>query len=245
MMTKNPEVMEKLMMSNPQVKKLMESNPQLRQALKDPKTLQQMMEMSTNPKLYQEAMRGHDRALSNLENIPQGFQYLARMQHSLGQAEMAGERKVRTEVTGSEAGKGLTNEPFPNPWEKKKTRIPRDEQLERIKQRIEMHQKAANISEAELVLDSLAQDLTIEEEPTESTLPKSLPHSPALLPRSQSADPLLSTDLSHYEARYDQQLQAMQEMGFMDKNENIRALLSSGGNVSSAIQWLINRDLSK
>lgn len=40
MMSKNPELLERMFMSNPEVQAMVEKNPQLRQALSDPKTLQ-------------------------------------------------------------------------------------------------------------------------------------------------------------------------------------------------------------
>lgn len=39
-MAKNPELLEKMFLSNPQVQAMVEKHPQLRQALSDPKTLQ-------------------------------------------------------------------------------------------------------------------------------------------------------------------------------------------------------------
>ena len=57
----------------------MEKNPQVRHALSDPAVLKDLLSMATNKTAYSELMRGHDRQLSNLENIPQGFQQLQRL----------------------------------------------------------------------------------------------------------------------------------------------------------------------
>lgn len=123
MMAKNPELLEKMFMANPQVQALMKKNPQLRHALSDPKTLQDMLQMSTNRSYYQEAMRGHDRALSNLENIPQGFQHLVQMQRTLsagndGSPSSMGVDRPSSKIKGSEPTRQLVKEPFPNPWAK-------------------------------------------------------------------------------------------------------------------------------
>jgi len=123
MMAKNPELLEKMFMANPQVQALMKKNPQLRHALSDPKTLQDMLQMTTNRSYYQEAMRGHDRALSNLENIPQGFQHLVQMQRTLstghdGSPSSMGVDKPSSKIKRSEPTRQLVKEPFPNPWTK-------------------------------------------------------------------------------------------------------------------------------
>jgi ubiquilin len=47
--------------------------------LNDPEIMRQSMEMMRNPALLDQAMRGQDRALSNIESMPGGFNALRRM----------------------------------------------------------------------------------------------------------------------------------------------------------------------
>jgi len=46
-------------------------------------------------------------------------------------------------------------------------------------------------------------------------------------------------DWAAYESKFAAQLEFMAEMGFTDKQRNIRALLAAGGNVDSAVERLI------
>lgn len=190
--------------------------------------------MSTNPVAYQEMMKGHDRALSNLENIPQGFQHLVRMQHTMNSVNGVQEPKVRTQITESKSSNSeikLTSEPFPNPWITRST-------ASRQSRSREMQKKAhPNVSKLFTFTDEELQEV---EKAFAASSIGSGKYSRLMQP-SASADPILPTDLGHYEARYHQQLKDMEEMGFHDKTENIRALLSTGGNVQSAIEWLMNR----
>lgn len=43
------------------------------------------------------------------------------------------------------------------------------------------------------------------------------------------------------EVRYEQQLKQLQDMGFYDASQNIRALQATGGNVNSAVEWLLTQ----
>jgi ubiquilin len=47
--------------------------------LNNPEVLRQSMELARNPAAFQELMRTQDRALSNLESIPGGYNALQRM----------------------------------------------------------------------------------------------------------------------------------------------------------------------
>ncbi|KAF9194869.1 Ubiquilin-4 [Haplosporangium sp. Z 767] len=82
-MMANPEVVRRMMMSNPQTREVMENNPEVAQMLNDPSFLRQSLDMARNPKLMKQALRNNDRALSNLEMIPGGFNHLRRMYHSV------------------------------------------------------------------------------------------------------------------------------------------------------------------
>jgi ubiquilin len=58
---------------------LLERNPELGAVLNDPHLLQQSMQIASNPSLMREQMRTSDRALSNIEAMPEGFNALRRM----------------------------------------------------------------------------------------------------------------------------------------------------------------------
>ncbi|KAJ1953890.1 hypothetical protein IWQ62_005889 [Dispira parvispora] len=62
-------------------------------------------------------------------------------------------------------------------------------------------------------------------------------------PSSQTPDsPIDSSGLSKLEKQYETQLKMMKSMGFTNQTLNIRALLAAGGDVHSAIEWLLQKD---
>ncbi|KAF9432863.1 hypothetical protein BGZ76_010223 [Entomortierella beljakovae] len=128
-MMANPEVVRRMMMANPQTREVMENNPEVAQMLNDPSFLRQSLDIARNPKLMKQALRNNDRALSNLEMIPGGFNHLRRMYHSV-QEPMEASRSAPEPSTDDlnarfaarlnadttpQAGQ-LNSTPLPNPW---------------------------------------------------------------------------------------------------------------------------------
>ncbi|XP_010918242.1 ubiquitin domain-containing protein DSK2b isoform X2 [Elaeis guineensis] len=142
----NPELMRNIIMSNPQMREIIDRNPDLAHILNDPSTLRQTLEAARNPELMREIMRNTDRAMSNIESSPEGFNMLRRMYETvqepfLNATTMAGEngmgsnpfaallgnrgathnrdRSPNPSTTGSESGTGSpapNSNPLPNPW---------------------------------------------------------------------------------------------------------------------------------
>ncbi|XP_019182521.1 PREDICTED: ubiquitin domain-containing protein DSK2b-like isoform X3 [Ipomoea nil] len=75
----NPEIIRNSILNNPQMRDIMDRNPELAHVLNDPATLRQTMEAARNPELMRELMRNTDRAMSNIESSPEGFNMLRRM----------------------------------------------------------------------------------------------------------------------------------------------------------------------
>lgn len=75
----NPETVRNLIMNNPQMREVMDRNPELAHVLNDPATLRQTMEAVRNPEMLREMMRNTDRAMSNIESSPEGFNMLRRL----------------------------------------------------------------------------------------------------------------------------------------------------------------------
>lgn len=127
----NPDIIRDLMMSNPQMQDLMERNPEIQHMLNNPSLLRETMELARNPAALQELMRHHDRALTNLENIPGGFSALQRLYRDVEEPMMNAARDSfgrnpfsglfgnnaapGTDTTNRQAGTENT-EPLPNPW---------------------------------------------------------------------------------------------------------------------------------
>jgi len=125
----DPENMRTLITSNPQMQELIERNPEINHMLNNPELLRQTMELARNPSMLQELMRSHDRAISNLESIPGGYNALQRMYRDIQEPMLnaASEQFSRNPFAGlvenaANAGAGNpqlgteNRDPLPNPW---------------------------------------------------------------------------------------------------------------------------------
>lgn len=139
----NPEIMRSLVMNNPQMREIIDRNPELGHVLNDPSILRQTLEAARNPELMREMMRSTDRAMSNIESSPEGFNMLRRMYENvqepflnattagggttdagsnpfaalLGTQGGAQTRDGSNSTAGLETGTTVPNaNPLPNPW---------------------------------------------------------------------------------------------------------------------------------
>ncbi|KAL5005433.1 hypothetical protein ScPMuIL_018889 [Solemya velum] len=122
----NPDVMRQLITSNPQMRDLMERNPEITHMLNNPELMRQTLELARNPAMLQELMRSQDRAMSNLESIPGGFNALQRMYRDIQEPMMSAAQEgfggtnpfaslVGNQTDASQQGRENTS-PLPNPW---------------------------------------------------------------------------------------------------------------------------------
>ncbi|XP_041997968.1 ubiquitin domain-containing protein DSK2b-like isoform X1 [Salvia splendens] len=140
----NPEIMRSLIMSNPQMREIIDRNPELAHILNDPSVLRQTLEAARNPELMREMMRNTDRAMSNIESSPEGFNMLRRMYENVQEpflnattiggnaatdagsnpfaALLGNQGGIQTRdgansTTATETGTAVPNaNPLPNPW---------------------------------------------------------------------------------------------------------------------------------
>ncbi|EEB14511.1 ubiquilin-1, putative [Pediculus humanus corporis] len=123
----NPEIMRRLITSNRQMEELMERNPELNRMFNDTELLHQAVDLVRNPAMLQELMRTNDRAISNLESIPGGYNALTRMYREIEEPMMNAAlsqfstNPYSTGNTGNSDGnnpqQGTENRaPLPNPW---------------------------------------------------------------------------------------------------------------------------------
>ncbi|XP_058098518.1 ubiquitin domain-containing protein DSK2b-like isoform X2 [Magnolia sinica] len=121
----NPDIMRNLIMSNPQMREIIDRNPDLAHVLNDPSTLRQTLEAARNPELMREMMRNTDRAMSNIESSPEGFNMLRRMYETvqepfLNATTISGDTTSNLEANPFAAllgdqGVGQARERSPNP----------------------------------------------------------------------------------------------------------------------------------
>ncbi|KAJ9584312.1 hypothetical protein L9F63_021343, partial [Diploptera punctata] len=105
-------------------------NPEISHMLNNPDLLRQTMELARNPSMLQELMRNHDRAISNLESIPGGYNALQRMYRDIQEPMLsaASEQFSRNPFSGLVENNSANNDgtnpqqgqenrdPLPNPW---------------------------------------------------------------------------------------------------------------------------------
>ncbi|KAG0497761.1 hypothetical protein HPP92_002158 [Vanilla planifolia] len=97
----NPDLIRNLIMSNPQMRDILDRNPDLAHVLNDPSTLRQTLQAARNPELMREMMRNTDRAMSNIESSPEGFNMLRRMYETVQEPFLNA-----TTMAGNTAGDG-------------------------------------------------------------------------------------------------------------------------------------------
>ncbi|XP_071450374.1 ubiquilin-1-like [Hetaerina americana] len=124
----DPENMRNLITSNPQMQELMERNPEITHTLNNPDLLRQAMELARNPSMLQELMRSHDRAMSNLESIPGGYNALQRMYRDIqepmlsaateqfGRNPFAALVENASDIPNNPQQGQENRDPLPNPW---------------------------------------------------------------------------------------------------------------------------------
>lgn len=130
-MMNNPETMRSLITSNPQMQELMQRNPEISHMLNNPELLRQTMELARNPAMLQELMRSHDRAISNLESVPGGYNALQRIYRDIQEPILNATTSSNPYAgtggsgTGENPQQGLENSaPLPNPWSTAQNRNP-------------------------------------------------------------------------------------------------------------------------
>ncbi|KAM5129459.1 LOW QUALITY PROTEIN: ubiquilin-4-like [Mantella aurantiaca] len=125
-MISNPDLMRQMIMANPQMQQLMERNPEISHMLNNPELMRQTMELARNPAMMQEMMRNQDRALSNLESIPGGYNALRRMYTDIQEPMFSAAREQfgsnpfsspgGIDGSASQPLRTENREPLPNPW---------------------------------------------------------------------------------------------------------------------------------
>ncbi|KFO97643.1 Ubiquilin-1, partial [Calypte anna] len=127
-MLSNPDLMRQLIMANPQMQQLIQRNPEISHMLNNPDIMRQTLELARNPAMMQEMMRNQDRALSNLESIPGGYNALRRMYTDIQEPMLNAAQEqfggnpfaslVSNASTGGENQPSRTEnrDPLPNPW---------------------------------------------------------------------------------------------------------------------------------
>jgi len=107
--------------NSPWARNIVENNPEMRQVLESPETIQLFSDIMRNPSLRDEFIRNSDRAISQLENIPGGFNVLHRIHNQIGDPyeSLFQNNNTQNNETPQEEHPpptSLSGAPLPNPW---------------------------------------------------------------------------------------------------------------------------------
>ncbi|EOX97453.1 Ubiquitin family protein isoform 3 [Theobroma cacao] len=273
----NPELMRSLIMSNPQMREIIDRNPELGHILNDPSILRQTLEAARNPELMREMMRNTDRAMSNIESSPEGFNMLRRMYENvqepfLNATTMAGnsgnapgsnpfaallgnqggsqarDSPNNTSTAGSDTTQGQTA-PNTNPL----PMFDLNPQLREMMQNPDILRQMFSPETMQQMLALQQSLLSHQLNRQQSTQDSAQPGATPGAPNTASLELLMnmfgglgagSLSVPNQpdvppEELYATQLSQLQEMGFYDTQENIRALRATAGNVHAAVERLL------
>ncbi|XP_037696058.1 ubiquilin-3 [Choloepus didactylus] len=124
----NTGLVRQLVLDNPHMQQLIQHNPEIGHVLNNPEIMRQTLEFLRNPAMMQEMMRSQDRALSNLESIPGGYNVLRTMymdimdpmlnavQEQFGGNPFATATTADATTSSSQPSRTENCDPLPNPW---------------------------------------------------------------------------------------------------------------------------------
>ncbi|KAL7104109.1 hypothetical protein ACP275_08G223700 [Erythranthe tilingii] len=290
----NPETIRNIITDNPQMREFIDRNPDIAHILNDPETLRQAMEPTHSPEIMRERMRNNDRAMSNIESFPGGFNMLRQMYENVqepleallgAQVDRLGSWNSNSSVSaGLEVttnSSGPNTRPLPNPWnsagaggvqtnfgipvlERTPGSMPVGSSSNQLMQNPSMYNIMENLLSSPQYMNQQLQ----------SSLSSQLGSQPSVEPgrnaagetgRNVAGETVGTTDNMGFdmlmnmfrglgtvggmttpnssqvppEELYATQLSQLREMGFIDTQENIRALIAAAGNVSAAVERLV------
>uniref|UniRef100_A0A8C0Y893 Ubiquilin-4 n=1 Tax=Cyprinus carpio carpio TaxID=630221 RepID=A0A8C0Y893_CYPCA len=273
-MMSNPDLMRQMIVANPQMQHLMERNPEISHMLNNPELMRQTMELARNPAMMQEMMRNQDRALSNLESIPGGYNALRRMYTDIQEPMFSAAREQFGNNPFSPS-RTENREPLPNPWGTTDTTATTTTSgtatttSSTTSSTTPSVSNPLGISSSSLGngmfnspgMQSLMQQISENPQlmqnmlsaPYMRTMMQSLAQNPDIA--SQVARPsfieqqLMQQMLQMFaggtastqtpEVRFQQQLEQLSSMGFINREANIQALIATGGDINAAIERLL------
>ncbi|KTF85032.1 hypothetical protein cypCar_00018081 [Cyprinus carpio] len=297
-MMSNPDLMRQMIVANPQMQHLMERNPEISHMLNNPELMRQTMELARNPAMMQEMMRNQDRALSNLESIPGGYNALRRMYTDIQEPMFSAAREQfgnnpfsalggNTDNSGAQPSRTENREPLPNPWGTTDTTATTTTSGTATTTSSTTSSTTPSVSNPlgisssslgngmfnSLAVQSLMQQIS--EKPQLIMKHASAPYiaHDAVLPESDIASrmqnrrilsvmtnpramaspngrsgglqnafkpkPWSLSQTQTPEVRFQQQLEQLSSMGFINREANIQALIATGGDINAAIERLL------
>jgi len=260
----NKDLLRSVVMMNPQMRTLVDKTPELREMLSDQTFMVQSMEAFRNPTLMREQLRSSEGALRSMENVPGGFETVKGTFNKLERpyADALEMAKVKLEEDGGPPTEypELSFDPnamaamFQDP-----NMVQLMASLFTAKEKQAVSGNAADASIGTCFTDpafiaklfqpatmqvvaqmqNAMQQLTIKSEEPEFN-PLANPYFPGHN-FSNSFGNFLLAQQENPELQYRSQIQALKSMGFVDVDANVQALLQTDGNVTRAIEVLLEQ----
>ncbi|CDH54152.1 ubiquitin-like protein [Lichtheimia corymbifera JMRC:FSU:9682] len=305
----NTDFVRSIIMSNPQMRTLIEENPEIGHVINDPAFLRQSIEMMRNPELMRQMQRSNDRAISNIEALPGGFNHLRQMYNtfrdpmeSVSQtdnqaSEEANQRLAQQLNVTSIPENQLNTQALPNPWAPRTSQsnqtsstpsaggsgggnmggmnpfagmpmlppfmAPQQQQQQQQQSSTDNGSQNNNTTAQQQVpfwadpgfiqasmrlqamMDSQRQGGGNQQQPSSmfNAFPGLFGDMGNQNTSAAAGAGAGSAPTEPPETRFRTQLEQLEEMGFSERQANVRALLATGGNVEAAIEYLLSNQL--
>lgn len=209
-----------LMRSSPQIQALRRNRPQLNAMFDDETVMREMLQTLANPGAAQELMKSADRAMSNIDTMPGGFDHLRRAYEDLNSSlSDTSERRVTDappkDYTSNDPE--VLDQPFPHAWsDAQSTSLPESV----LPQRLPLGPPSLPRSNYQSQGDSYFNGASI----------LGLLNGSVATPVAEARQ----RDLTN-------QMTALREMGFRDEGMCRAVLEAVGGDLNAAIDELIRR----
>ncbi|KRT79736.1 Ubiquitin [Oryctes borbonicus] len=239
----SPDILRSIINNNPAMQQLIQRNPEVGHVFNNPTLLREAMEVMRNPNVADEFVRSADRAMNNIESLPGGFNALQQIYQDIEEPLISATNDspnpfinlfTSTETSNQQ---GTENrEPLPNPWspnesinsETNNALLINNPLIQNMLDQLQDHipQNQSNTSfQPPQDLEDLLSDIT-ESGEYANLQQQNLPNRPV--------------DIGEH---YRTQMQQLIEMGFVNQEANLQALVASFGDLNRAIEMLLSRNL--
>ncbi|XP_022920043.2 ubiquilin-1-like [Onthophagus taurus] len=121
----NPELIRTMLTNNPEMQTIIQQNPEIGHLINNPTFLRQAVQFMANPNIAEEVRRSNDRAMSNLESLPGGYNLLQQLYQNVEEPMMNSVNEqfhgnpfaaLSTTQTPNLQQGAENRQPLPNPW---------------------------------------------------------------------------------------------------------------------------------
>ncbi|EDV92970.1 ubiquilin-1 [Drosophila grimshawi] len=220
----NSGTLRDILESVPQMKAMLEKNLGMRQFLSSDRNLREVFSIMLSPAKQQEMRRMHDVHLMRLESMYGCTHILGKISFRLRKAyeDNVAQKYQNTSERQHNQQRGRENKlPLPNPWRRVKQKT--DVQVTIVVMKVKCD---LTLLDAQKISVEAARELLEKLEPTQTDV------------TSLNLFEFMSRNKKRWEEQFRSQLEQLRELGHMDWQRNICALLISSGDVPTAVKQL-------